>query len=135
MNYKHKFAAVSYKFQPPVYEPLLHIHSKDVQNSDNYEISRDISLLFNQSRLDKLGETTLKDFLRGFETKSVSQSAQLSDDERFELIDSRYCSNHNDKLKYNKILENEYKQRFEVADRIYKSELEKQKDKKDDNKQ
>ena len=84
---------------------------KNPDGEDSVTLTSDISMLFNQQRLDKCSRETL---LRYFDNLSVSFSplkelrSKLSDSELISLVKSRYMQTPSELLTYSTYLVNEF---------------------------
>lgn len=90
-------------------------------NGDETPRYRDVEFLLNEKRLQNLDPTSLKKYLEPLTTPSASDAPSLSDDDLFQLCNSRYIQQPSDVSDFAKFLtdkadeiKSEYKK---IADR------------------
>lgn len=80
-------------YQPSIVEPLLHTKVTNSDGSERVILGSDVTLLFNQERLNQLGTDTLNKFIDMMNNYPSDKMAELrskvSDEDMFKFIKSR----------------------------------------------
>lgn len=101
-----------------IYEDLITSDVKQSDGSTIHYIDSDLILLFNQERLQSLGQTAMIDYLNSISPQSDSLAElrkNCTDDELLSMIKSRHIQSRSDLLAWSKYLDNELDHSKDVA--------------------
>lgn len=90
-----------------VYEPILNQPIKDSSGKDLYFISSDLVLLFNQERLNALGDSALLEYVNSLTSTNDTLSElrkNCSDSELLSIIKSRHIQSRSELLAWSNYL-------------------------------
>lgn len=95
-------------YTPPVYESIQHLTLPTTDGTICIKDS-DVSLLFNQQRLQVLGHDTIKDWLENLQNQHPSEMENLrskcSDNQLMSVIKSRHIQSLSDLLHWSEAIE------------------------------
>lgn len=108
-----------------IYEDLI---TSDVKQSDGttiHYIDSDLILLFNQDRLQALGQTAMIEYLNSISPQSDSLAElrkNCTDDELLSMVKSRHIQSRSDLLAWSKYLDAELDHSKDVAEKLKASQ-------------
>ena len=111
-----------------IYEDLI---CSDVKRSDGstlHYIDSDLILLFNQERLESLGQTAMIEYLNSIAPQSDSLAElrkNCSDEELLSMVKSRHIQSRADLLAWSKYLDSELDNTKDVVEKLKASKEEK----------
>lgn len=92
----NRFKAIHVRFIPPVYCPLVSNIKEKINGKNVVYSCRDVTLFFDQERLEKLGHQNVIDFLSGLENRVSDIPEGVSTSDLKEYIKPRYMSSLSD---------------------------------------
>lgn len=111
--------------EKPIYEDLI---TTDVKQSDGttiHYIDSDLILLFNQERLQALGQTAMIEYLNSIAPQSDSLAVlrkNCTDDELLSMVKSRHIQSRSDLLAWSKYLDAELDHSKDVVEKMKASQ-------------
>lgn len=111
--------------EKPIYEDLI---SSDVKQSDGttiHYIDSDLILLFNQERLQALGQTAMIEYLNSIAPQSdslVELRKNCTDEELLSMVKSRHIQSRSDLLAWSKYLDAELDHSKDVFEKLKASQ-------------
>lgn len=95
------------------YSPVCQLQYECTENADGvkeYMVFSDVSLLFNQKRLENLGVDTARDWLNGVQNRlsqPLKEAPNLTDDELMNFVKSKHIQSPSELLSWSKYLDAE----------------------------
>lgn len=108
-----------------IYEDLITTDVKQSDGSTIHYIDSDLILLFNQERLQSLGQTAMIEYLNGIAPHSDSLAElrkNCTDDELLSMVKSRHIQSRSDLLAWSKYLDAELDHSKDVAEKLKASQ-------------
>lgn len=110
-----------------IYEDLICQNVKRSDGSSLYFVDSDLILLFNQERLESLGQTAMIEYLNSIAPQSDSLAElrkNCSDDELLSIVKSRHIQSRADLLAWSKYLDSELDNTKDVVEKLKASKEE-----------
>lgn len=104
-----------------IYEDLICQNVKQSDGSSVYFVDSDLILLFNQERLQSLGQTAMIEYLNSIAPQSDSLAElrkNCSDEELLSMVKSRHIQSRSDLLAWSKYLDSELDHSKDVAEKL-----------------
>ena len=111
-----------------IYEDLICQNVKRSDGSELYFVDSDLILLFNQARLESLGQTAMIDYLNSIAPQSDSLAElrkNCTDEELISMVKSRHIQSRVDLLAWSKYLDSELDNTKDVVEKLKASKEEK----------
>lgn len=108
-----------------IYEDLICQNVKQSDGSSVYFVDSDLILLFNQERLQSLGQTAMIEYLNSIVPQSDSLAElrkNCTDDELLSMVKSRHIQSRSDLLAWSKYLDAELDHSKDVAEKLKASQ-------------
>lgn len=108
-----------------IYEDLICQNVKQSDGSSVYFVDSDLILLFNQERLQSLGQTAMIEYLNSIVPQSDSLAElrkNCTDDELLSMVKSRHIQSRSDLLAWSKYLDAELDHSKVVAEKLKASQ-------------
>lgn len=99
--------------QPVYADLLLDVATNADGKPTNIRVTSDVMLLFNQERLDRLGQHNVKEFLEALSPKSDALRelrSKVSDDDLVSMCKSKYIQSASELLSWSTYLNNHYEE-------------------------
>lgn len=108
-----------------IYEDLITTDVKQSDGSTIHYIDSDLILLFNQERLQALGQTAMIEYLNSIVPQSDSLAElrkNCTDEELLSMVKSRHIQSRSDLLAWSKYLDSELDHSKDVAEKLKASQ-------------